>query len=84
MRPDLIRKAVKVLAEMAAAADETGIDTLVGSFFQNSGHTTEEIVRKALDGDSDAHLFLCRQAGAALEQGQPMPRGLRLMRRKSY
>ena len=26
--------------------------------------------------DADAHLFLCRQAGGALANGQPMPRVL--------
>ena len=75
---ELTRKAIEIFAEMAAALEhnDSKVDVLLGTALQNSGLTTEEIVRKALDGDPDAHLFLCRQAGGALAQSQPMPRVL--------
>ena len=73
---ELTKKAIEIFAGLAAAADDTSANILLGPIFQNLGLTTEEIVRKALDGDLDAHLFLCRQAGGALAQSQPMPRVL--------
>ena len=72
----LTKKTIELLAGLAAAADQTKADVLLGPMFQNSGLTTEEIVRKAENGDRSAHLFLCNQAGGALAQSQPLPRVL--------
>jgi hypothetical protein len=71
---EVTKKAIEILAGLTAAAGQTEADALLGPMFKNLGLTTEEIVRRALDGDLDAHLFLCREAGAALEKSQAMPR----------
>jgi hypothetical protein len=73
---DLTEEAELWAAKGMVTRDRAG--DIFGGLIKTSGLTTEDAIKRALDGyDPDAHALLCGRAGLLLSRGETLPSDLR-------